>query len=211
MTIMAGCTSSGSEPTPVPVEETVATTPATAPATDPLLATPCFVVSPEFTLPPDWIAADVSTSAEECLFVLQRENMADTTVIAGELFTSSSGRTFDEFVEQMEEELTLGQEPDILALQNLNTGASGRPLPILERISLDQPNRAEILVHESDRRDGYIALSAVVDVPAKAEGGATFAIKIWGLLLPLSDGAPDDSPNYQLALDLINAMQIEAR
>ena len=135
--------------------------------------------------------------------------MADTTVIAGELFASSGGRTFDEFAEQMEEELAVGQEPDILALQRLNSGASGRDLPILERIELDEPNRALILIHESDRRDGYAALSAVVEVSATTEGGPTFAIKIWGLLLPLTVGDPEGSPNYRLAIDLINAMQIE--
>ena len=183
-------------------------------AVEPVLTTRCFTTGPELALPTEreWIAADVSSEGgDDCLFILQAENLADTTVIAGELYTSSAGRTFDEFVAQVEEGLAVGQEPDILALQLLNTGASGRDLPVLERIEPDGPNRAVILVHESDRRDGFVALSAVIDVPTESVTESTHAIVVWGLLLPPSIGRPDQSPNYQLAIDLINSMEIEPR
>lgn len=178
---------------------------------EPVLLTPCFVTGPELVLPQDWdwIAADVSSGNGDCLFVLQQKDRADTTVIAGELFLSSAGRSFDEFVSQLEEGLAVGQEPDILALQLLNSGATGRNLSILERIELDEPNRAVILVHESDRRGGYVALSAVVDVPTESDQTVTHAIKLWGLLLPPDLGEPRQSPNYQLAIDLINSMRID--
>lgn len=176
---------------------------------EPTLVTPCFTAGPELALPDRWIAADVSTGNGSCLFVLQEEDLADTTVIAGELFLSSAGRSFEEFVAQVEDGLTIGQEPDILALQLLNSGASGRNLPILERIELDGPNRAVILIHESDRRDGFTALSAVVDVPTESDPSLGHAIQIWGLLLPISVGEPADSINYPLIVDLINSMRIE--
>lgn len=205
---------------PPPAQPSTETTSATATETSastttpavPVLVTPCFTTRAELVLPAeDWIAADVSSGGGDCLFVLQKENLADTTVIAGELFLSSAGRTFEEFVDQLEEQLAVGQEPDILALQLLNSGASGRNLQILERIEIAGPNRAVILIHESDRRGGYNALSAIVDVPTETDGTITHAIKLWGLLLPTAVGPPDRSPNYELVTDLINSMVIVAQ
>lgn len=175
------------------------------------LETPCFTTGPELVLPEDWIAADVSTGPDECLFVLQAEGRADTTVIAGELYLSSAGRSFDEFVSQVEEGLTVGQEPDLLALQILNTGATGRTLPVVERIEFEEPNRAVVLIHESDRRDGFMALSAVVDVPTESNPAVTHAILLWGLLLPPVIDDYQQSVNYPLITDLINSMRIPPR
>lgn len=181
------------------------------PSTEPVLVTPCFTTGPELVLPDNWIAADVSAGDDTCLFVLQAENLADTTAIAGELFVDRSGRPFEDAEGQLELELAAGQEPDILALQLLNTGASGRDLPILERIELEAPNRAVILVHESDRRDGFFALSAVIEVPSESDPSVTWVMRLWGLLLPMSHGTPEQSINYQLTIDLINSMQFVPR
>jgi len=167
------------------------------PGSGSVLSTPCFDTGPELSLPDSYIAADVSPNLDNCLFILQAENLADTTVIAGELWFSSGGNSFDRFVELVEEGLTVGQEPDITALQLLNTGASGRDLPIIDRNELASPNRAVIFTHESDRRDGLTALSAAVDAPA-GEDGATRVIYLWGLSNPIND---------QLIIDLINSIQ----
>jgi hypothetical protein len=96
-------------------------------------------------------------------------------------------------------------------MSQANSGASGRDLPVLERIELDDPNRAVILVHESDRRHGFTALSAVIDVPSESDPSVTYVIKLWGLLLPMSRGTPQQSVNHQLAIDLINSMEIVAQ
>lgn len=218
--VLAGCSSSStstagpastgatatSDATDQPVGSAPAATgaPGAAPAIAPgpastgaVLTTPCFTTGPGFTLPVGYVAADVS-AARTCEFVLQAEGQADTTVIAGELYASSSGRTFEQFVALVETGLHQGQEPDILALQLLNTGPSGRDLPVLDRRQLSAPNRAVIITHESDRRSGLVAFSAVVDVPNPAGTPPTHAIVLWGLRTEEND---------QLIVDLIDSMQ----
>lgn len=169
------------------------------PAGPPLLTTPCFETTPGLSLPDDYFAADVSRSDDACLFVLQAEGLADTTAIAGELYFSSSGRTFEEFVEQMEENLAVGKEADILALQLLNTGQTGRLLEIVERREFDSPNRAVVFTHDSDRRRGIPGLSAVVDAPPDSQG-QTRAIIIWGFWT---------KDNDKLIVDLINSIEFK--
>jgi hypothetical protein len=171
----------------------------------PVLETPCLEVGSDVELPENWLAADVS-SGELCLFVFQHEGLADTTAIAGELFISSSGAPFEKHVADLEEGLRIGQEPDLLSLQRLNSGASGRDLPILERLDFDEPNRAVAFVHESDRRDGFIAISAVVEAPTRSDG-VTQVLKMWGLLLPPSRGDYQNSPNYPLFADIIENLE----
>lgn len=194
-------------PTTAPTEAATAT-PEPQQVAEPVLSTECFVSGPGLVLPDNWIASDVP-GAGACTFVLQQESRADTTAIAGELFASSSGRSFEAFVEDVEARLAVGQEPDLPVLQLLNSGASGRDLPIIERIELEGPNRATILVHESDRRGGWSAFSAVVDTPLPAGSTATYAFVLWGMLLPLDDWEPSQAINYPLIQDLINSMQID--
>jgi len=167
---------------------------------DAVLQTSCFETSEDFVLPNEtFIASDLSGTSS-CSFVTQVENQADTTAIAGELFFSSGGKTFEEQVALVEKNLSLGQEPDILVLGLLNTGASGRDLPIIEVQNLDGPNKATIIKHESDRRDGFVGLSAVVEVETKA-GEPTQAIIMWGI---------SNQVNDKLIVDLINSMQINS-
>lgn len=193
--VLTGCSSSSTSAEGPATTGGTVTSNATAAAT--VLTTPCFTTGPGLTLPVGYVAADVS-APRTCEFVLQAEGLADTTVIAGELYASSSGRTFEQFVELVETGLHQGQEPDILALQLLNTGPSGRDLPVLDRRQLSAPNRATIITHESDRRSGLVAFSAVVDVPNSAGTPPTHAIILWGL---------QTEDNDQLIVDLIESMQ----
>ena len=162
------------------------------------LDTPCFSVAESVQLPTGYLAADVSVD-DTCMFITQLEGAADTTVIAGELWSSSSGRSFDEFVEFIESGLAVGQEPDILSLQLLNSGPTGRDLPILERTEIPGPNRAVVIRHESDRRDGFEAFSAVVDFDTDRESD-TRAFLLWGLV---------NDENATLIFDLIDGMQMK--
>ncbi|MGF1595515.1 MAG: hypothetical protein ACFCVK_01055 [Acidimicrobiales bacterium] len=203
---LAAC--SGDDPGPAGTGAAGTDAPAADPVGEAVLVTPCFSTGPELVLPDEWLATDVSPDDDQCLFVIQQDQLADTTVIAGELFVSSGGRSFDDFVVQVEDELAVGQEPDILALQLLNSGASGRDLPILERIDVEEPNRAVVFVHESDRRDGFVALSAVIDVPTEFGPAVTHAIVVWAVLAPAAVGEPSDAVGYGLSLDLIDSMRI---
>ena len=163
------------------------------------LVTPCFALATEFELPDTHIAADVSPDEQTCWFITQRPELADSTVIAGELWVSSGGQSFEEFQSFIEEGLAVGQEPDLLPLQVLNTGASGRNLPVTEKLEIDSPNRAVIWFHESDRRDGFTAMSAAVDFPPE-EADRTRVIFMWGLVT---------DTNRELLPDLISAMEFD--
>ena len=79
----------------------------------PVLETPCLELNASLVLPPTYIAADVCPTRDTCLFILQAEGLADTSVIAAELFVSSGGRSFDEFAAMIPEGLSRGQEPDL--------------------------------------------------------------------------------------------------
>ena len=133
------------------------------------------------------------------MFITQREGFADISVIAGELWSSGSGNSFDEFVSFVEDGLAEGREPDILALQVMNSGPSGRALPIIDRLDIEGPNRATLFVHESDRRDGFMAISGVIDFNAsRAEN--TEAFLVWALV---------DEQNASIIVDLIDSMQMD--
>lgn len=163
-----------------------------------VLDTPCLSVE-GLVLPDNYIAADVSPAENQCWFVTQLDGAADVTVIAGELWKSSGGNSFDDFVGFMEMGLSQGQEPDLLPLRLLNTGASGRELPILNRQEIDGPNRATIFTHESDRRDGFQAMSAVVDFDTDRDADTT-VIFMWGLVT---------DTNLELFPELINSMELK--
>lgn len=164
----------------------------------PVLTTPCFFTGPELVLPDSYIAADVTGASDgtNCLFILQAEGLADTTVIAGERFISSSGLGFEGAVQLLEDGLSIGREPDILALQRMNTRPTGRELTVIGRIDLTAPNQATIFKHVSDRRNNFIALSGVVAAPAN-DDGSTSAVLLWGLSNEIND---------QLIIDLVTSM-----
>ncbi len=180
-----------------PAPETTTAAPVATPV-EAVLETPCFTTAgSDLVLPEGYIAADVSRQAQ-CMFVTQLEGAADRTVIAGELWRSSVGDSYEEFVAFVEQGLSQGREPDIQALQILNSPGSGRDLPIIDRVEIDGPNRATIFLHESDRL-GQRALSAVVDFDTAGDEN-TRAFLLWG--------RADDSINPQLIVDLINSMNM---
>lgn len=138
------------------------------------LDTSCFDTTP-FVLPDGWEFLDAS-SAETCDFAWQGP-WADSEAIAGELWKSSSGRSFDEFVDQVRSDIESGTELDIKILGLLNSGPSGEPLEILSEREIAAPQRTVLFTHTSARRDGAVQ-SAVIEAPPAADG-TTAVILIW--------------------------------
>lgn len=144
------------------------------------LETTCFYTSP-FVIPPEWEFLNAS-DGDNCDFALQGP-FADVAVIGGEMWRSSSGQSFDETVATVRSNLEAGTEPDIQILGLLNSGPSGVPLEITSEEQIDSAQPAVLFTHDSERRDGFVAYSAVVEVPAPSDGSTMF-ILMWSVLPP---------------------------